>query len=81
MKWVDASWGNDVCPSFESECENYKLWIDCLNPTDREYEHEPRFSLFEVNDKEGLTSKLWACEEVSECVSRLQHAGLITAYS
>jgi len=37
--WIDSSWHNDTCPSFEYTTKQgvvYRLWIEYLNPDIRE---------------------------------------------
>ena len=36
--WIDTSWHNDVCPSFEKVCGDVtiRLWCDFKNPASRE---------------------------------------------
>jgi hypothetical protein len=43
--FLDTSWRNDVCPSFTSDPLGLTLWIDYLNPADREYPAWSRFRL------------------------------------
>jgi hypothetical protein len=44
--WVDASWHNDICPSFEKDFKEgtYKIFCDYKNPERREVGGE-RFSV------------------------------------
>lgn len=41
--FVDVSWRNDMCPSIASDRLQLQVWIDFLNPTDREFFDSPRF--------------------------------------
>jgi hypothetical protein len=35
--FVDTSWHNDVCPSFTSDSAGLIIWIDYLDPANREF--------------------------------------------
>lgn len=43
--WQDASWVNDVCPSWQSD--NLMIFIDYQNMEDREMETEERYRVFD----------------------------------
>jgi hypothetical protein len=43
--WQDSSWGNDVCPSFLIPAAGLKVFIDHEDPSQREIEDAPRFSV------------------------------------
>ena len=46
--WIDISWQNDPCPSFEREHSEivYRLFCDYVDSDKREMCHEPRFVLY-----------------------------------
>src|ERR1700759_3198946 len=41
--WVDVSWHNDTCPSIM--CDVFVLYADYADPTQREFEEAPRFTM------------------------------------
>ena len=46
--FTDESWRNDVCPRFDKQLPNGSwlvLWVDYLDPNDREYTKEKRFAV------------------------------------
>ena len=50
----DQSWHNDVCPRFDKQLPNGNwlvLWVDYLNPEDREYPKEKRFVVALFDDE------------------------------
>lgn len=52
--FADQSWHNDVCPRFDKQLQNgtwLVLWVDYLDPNDREYTKEKRFAVA-LNDDE-----------------------------
>ena len=50
----DQSWHNDACPRFDKQLPNgtwLVLWVDYLDPNDRDYPKEKRFAVA-LNDAE-----------------------------
>lgn len=43
--FVDSSWHNDLCPSFTNRELGLLLYIDHMDPKEREYDDTKRFSL------------------------------------
>lgn len=43
--FMDSSWRFNVCPTFTSDPLGLNLWIDYLNPADREHQGWLRFRL------------------------------------
>lgn len=41
--WVDTSWVNDCCPSFEVPGKPVRVWIDYPDPQHREFPEDGRF--------------------------------------
>lgn len=62
--WVDSSWRNDACPSFEAG-EGLRVWVDYADPANREFPESPRFGLQACEKNEGaaladiVASDLW----------------------
>ena len=48
--WVDVSWPNDSCPSFESESLHAVLYVDYVDTAKREFPEMPRFSVCALDD-------------------------------
>jgi hypothetical protein len=51
--WEDSYWHNDACQSIAreySEDSRLKVWIDSLDPSEREYDHGGQFILVREND-------------------------------
>ncbi len=61
MGWEDASYGNDVCPHFDSADGRWTLWVDALRPEDREMWRDVRpvrrFTLWDNTDEDGDETK------------------------
>lgn len=59
-KWVDVSYGNDACPSYQTagEGEGFHIFIDHADPKEREDESWTRFAIRKVGD-EGLGDYVW----------------------
>lgn len=52
--FADQSWHNDVCPRFDKQLPDETslvIWIDYLNPTDRECPNEKRFAVALYDDE------------------------------
>jgi len=47
--WVDTSWRNDACPSFDTQT-GYRVFIDYANQSDREFNQSLRFSVHTNTD-------------------------------
>ena len=52
-RWVDISWCNDVCPSWQAY--GYQIFVDFANPDDRELGGE-RFSVCDIEFGDCLLS-------------------------
>jgi hypothetical protein len=52
--WMDISWRNDVCPSWQSN--GYQIFVNFENPDDREYSGGFRFSVFDMTTSEFYLS-------------------------
>lgn len=64
--FVDTSWINNSAPSFESKALGLSIWIDYLDPANREHEGE-RFLINEIdadgafkNDEPDLATDDWS---------------------
>ncbi len=51
--WMDISWRNDVCPSWQSN--GYQIFVNFANPDDREYSGE-RFLVCDIEIGDCLLS-------------------------
>jgi hypothetical protein len=48
-EWLDNSWHNDTMPHFDhAECP-LSIWIDYLDPADREHQEGCRFSVYRLD--------------------------------
>lgn len=72
--WVDSSWHNDVCPSFENTALGLVLYVDHPDPNEREHGPEtPRYSLHRWDEESlslgesFLASEAW--EDISDAVA------------
>ena len=52
--WIDTSWHNDTCPSFQVGENGPQVYVDYLNPARREIEGCPRFTVivYDENDEQ-----------------------------
>lgn len=41
--FIDSSWRNDACPSFTNESCSVIIWVDFIDPADRELPYSSRF--------------------------------------
>lgn len=65
-EWLDSSWHNDACPSFEvmrggegdSNYEFARVWIAESDPAQREFPESPRFQVSFENGKRGAQDEL-----------------------
>jgi hypothetical protein len=49
--WLDTSWRNDACPSYQNEALRLQVWIDFEKPEDRAYGDEiKRFGLYNITE-------------------------------
>jgi hypothetical protein len=46
----DSSWKNDVCPSYSSELFGLRIWIDYVDPAQREIDQGERFLVTPLDD-------------------------------
>lgn len=59
--WVDVSWHNDTCPSFEVAAYaafNVYVFVDYEDPAKREHDGESRFYIIKVAANTGDTETL-----------------------
>lgn len=47
--WVDTSWVNDCCPSFEVLGKLVRVWIDYPDPNNRKFPTDGRFMVTAMN--------------------------------
>lgn len=89
---LDTSWHNDVCPSFfhrdadqissATDERDLRLWVNPVNPDDREYRDAPRFIVHRLDqdcvlyEGEDVTAALTALRAEAALVmaQRLQEA-------
>jgi hypothetical protein len=50
--WIDTSWHNDACPSFEKTFGDttFRLWCDYVDPERREMHGAMRFVIYTVDE-------------------------------
>lgn len=48
--WVDNSWRNDACPWWVVEKPQLHVYVNYLNPADREIPATPRFFVLSIAD-------------------------------
>ena len=57
--WKDISWRCDLCPSFETPCGRFQVFIDYLDRADREYDIA-RFCVTDLLTRESkLCTESW----------------------
>ncbi len=75
LGFTDASYGNDMCPRFVNLSRRLVVWVDHVNPAERECEG-PRFTVQE-SDEEGNPrfNGAYVCtDSLPEVIQRLSHA-------
>ena len=65
--FVDQSWHNDTCPSFVNEALGVQLFVDYLDPEQRELKW-PRFSLLRLSDDSSDDATLASTDDWDEIV-------------
>lgn len=48
--FIDTSWHNNTCPSFTSDELGLEVWVDYLDPSQREY--GPKYPRFNVSPQD-----------------------------
>jgi hypothetical protein len=61
--WIDLSFRNDLCPSFESGSKNRIVFIQPEDPEEREFPSDPRFIVYELDNDETIGSFLTATDD------------------
>ena len=56
--WEDVSWGNDICPRWENKDLHIAVWVDCINPEDREYEDWKQYTIVGLTVRSDGTTVL-----------------------
>lgn len=75
LGFVDASYGNDAAPSFYNERLGLRLWIDAIDPEDRECEG-PRLALVETDGEGEFLREVIATDSWSEMAAVLRRSAL-----
>lgn len=68
---VDISCANDACPIFEVHGKAL-LFIDYLNPHDREFPDTSRFSLFELDADGGCGAEVISGDDWAEILTHIR---------
>ena len=58
----DESYQNDACPSFYHHATGLRIWVDWLNPAERDTPRFPRFTL--QQDREPIGEEILATTEI-----------------
>jgi hypothetical protein len=74
-QWEDMSWHNEICPRFVTrdtvqslgETCHICVWVERVNPADREDESLPRFSVCLVTSEDCDIPDAWANAESVDC--------------
>ena len=66
--WYEASWHNDICPSWEWG-DLYKLFIDYKNPQDREMSELKRFCIAKIHDIDELNEAVLHTDNFEDVVT------------
>lgn len=74
--WTEASWHNDVCPSF-LPCDGMRLWVDYPNPESRELPRSRRFTLCTFSEEDPETQTLCESEHWEAITEHLIAAAFI----
>jgi hypothetical protein len=71
--WVDTSWHNDVCPSFEKFIGNttFRLWCDFKDPEMREVGGR-RFTVTHDFEEEGFFEPIGQFDTLEEALSFIE---------
>lgn len=75
--WEDVSWHNDVCPRWENATLSIAVWVDCNEPTCREYDDWKQYTVVgTLKQSDGTTiladDTLFATENAKELLSWIQ---------
>lgn len=72
LGFADASYGNDVCPRFVNLSRRLVVWVDHVNPAERECEGS-RFTVQESDDEGNpLFNGAYVCtDSLPEVIKRL----------
>lgn len=71
--FADSSWGNDACPSFTNEAAGLRIWVDFVDPSQRELPESKRFGIMGTNSEVDLiTSDDWRDIETAVEILHLQ---------
>ena len=65
----DSSWKNDVCPSYSSDAFNLRIWIDYVDPAQREVDQDNRFIVSDLEDDTGSHDVLLQTDDWSEVLA------------
>jgi hypothetical protein len=63
LGFEDNSWHNDAMPSFVSEAQGLIIWVDYLNPADREFSEANRFIVARYLDENFTDDVLLATND------------------
>ena len=71
--FIDVSWHNDVCPSFEKDDGTFqtRVWIDYKNAVSRESSSNPRFSI-SMYENGDFVNDMMVTDDWNEIVAMLQ---------
>lgn len=56
--WEDVSWGNDTCPRWENKELRIAVWVDCINPEDREFDDWKQYTVVGLKLRSDGTTEL-----------------------
>jgi hypothetical protein len=77
--WRDISWHNDACPCFERSIPNservVRVYVDYVEPENREFEGVGRFVVYDYADAEGDMES--PCFSSDSLVAALDHVGFL----
>jgi hypothetical protein len=80
IDWEDVSWHNDVCPRWESERLRIAIWVDCIDPTQREYDDWKQYTVCSIVREDDGTFSLAEDEPLFATEDAVKLENWIAAY-
>jgi len=71
LGFSDASYGNDAAPSFHHDELGRRLWVDAVEPEDRECEG-PLLSLVQMNEDMEYVDEVFQTDSWMEMAAKLR---------
>ena len=68
--WIDTSYRNDVCPSFQ--VGRFQIWVDYIEPDRREMEEWPRFAITRLDSDEQWVEDIMASDDFEAIKAKIE---------